>query len=227
MDRSGFLKALGLGVAGVATAKLDSLFTPDVEKQIEELKNQILKQIPTFSKITYKHTNTIITNEDINNKTLFDWNFNECEAGMLISTYYIDSWFTNIRKKKKPVDDPNRVEMAINVFNRWIEVMNTVYHIDTMTDNLGKCYLLLNDPKTAQFYFEKNRGYNNKTVYYDSVKELFECRGFEMPKDFKFNNHNENFIEENYDFYHKRNRDTMGKYWGPYTNNNQSSVVIE
>jgi hypothetical protein len=43
MDRSGFLKALGLGVAGVATAKLDSLFTPDVEKQIEELKNILSK----------------------------------------------------------------------------------------------------------------------------------------------------------------------------------------
>lgn len=45
MDRSGFLKALGLGVAGVATAKLDSLFTPDVEKQIQELKDALSKGI--------------------------------------------------------------------------------------------------------------------------------------------------------------------------------------
>lgn len=54
MDRSGFLKALGLGVAGVATSKLDSLFTPDVEKQIQELKDFFSKGIKlTINGIPY------------------------------------------------------------------------------------------------------------------------------------------------------------------------------
>jgi hypothetical protein len=186
MDRSGFLKALGLGVAGVATAKLDSLFTPDVEKQIEELKNILSKGL----NIEIRTVRTNVIRKEITHRELFDIDLDDVNDVCFTTFHYISSYFENTRKRKL-FPDENRVQMAIDIFEHCkTKVPSHSSYIDIFNQNIGVCYLLLEEYKTAQKYFETH---SLKPLFVpvenriEQIKYYYDLRNISFPDNFKFN----------------------------------------
>ena len=186
MNRLEFLKNLGLGVVGTGVAAtgaisisdVDKVFTPDIQQEIENLKQRILNKVnPEVSTYTVKHE---IRTEVRNLKeTHFMGSKVELNSAMWIAQGSIDKWF-NQRHRKYECTEPEKIQEAIDFlieyYNdpRCSKGNNTTFYCES----IAKGYIILNQLEEAAIWFGKTSGIGVKREY----KKYFELRGHKAPK---------------------------------------------
>lgn len=142
MDRRKFLEALGIGAAGVATAKLDPLFTPSIEKQIQEIKDVLTNGLNLTLTINGVPYNSQVANEQRSKHELF-WNLDE----QLNKKFSYMSLNSNLSKQY------------------YLEVLDQVKQLDNMGGERGYEYYKITNNNTllADVYY--NLGMINDAYY--------------------------------------------------------------
>lgn len=186
MNRLEFLKNLGLGVVGtgavtagvISVSDVDKVFTPDIQQEIENLKQRILNKVnPGISTYTVKHE---IKKEVRNLKeTHFIGSKVELNSAMWIAQGSIDKWF-NQRHRKCECDEPEKIQEAINFLIEYYHDprCNNSSSAIFYCESIAKGYIILNQLEEASIWFGKTSGIGIKREH----KKYFELRGHKASK---------------------------------------------
>jgi hypothetical protein len=210
MERKEFLKLLGFGAisAAIPDTKLDRIFSPSIEGQIESLKKQLQDRLNNEISISweYQTPKTTFIEYEVTKERIFGFNYEECHSAVFHAESFLSKWY-NQRWRKKPFTEHYFAELAIEVFRRAIELSHhkNPGHIDAFTGYIGMAYLLLDKFDKAQEEFEKHsceKYFEPEYMHFtpeerkQQIKEIYyDPRGYEFPKDFQFNFSNASLIK--------------------------------
>lgn len=189
-DRRSFLKMLGLGTAGLAVSQIESAFTPDVEKDIEALKQKLVKQLNVKVEVNFNKDN--INKIPIIHKEFLDLDINDHEKIFYAIQNFISPYFDKPRKTKK-FPDSELVKTTIDHLKHYqSKVIQNGFYRFYINEYLGACYLLMEDYDLAQEYFQNiistHDKKDSKLIDYrlNSVIYYYESRNIPFPTNFQF-----------------------------------------